>query len=323
MTKKGFLSASEILCGDIIATGYHHKLGLVFSVLKSIDGKSVTSFKILPIYVHKKPYAGKNDADNFMLPTPIKRELRIDLTEDYRLNFTLEDFTTDDEGQVFLYAKANASTFAGTAIRRMDEKIRSEERMSARAAADCQARVFKLRDDTPTHIKDLVKPGDVLVPNISLVDAYHHEIISATLYQALSRGTYGRGKKITTLREAFELANSAKESSIKRISSVLETGLLASDVSLQQAFEDGALNESDAFETLNNMGAESLSQALKICNSKTIEDKIDPSDAHHIQTQPLIGLSLELKSSWALFKRAAFNDQKTLEAAGVRYMYPA
>ncbi len=327
MSKSNIVSVDKIHSGDVISLPQQSKIGLVFAVIKATDG-TVNSLKIIPIHVHTTSYKYSNDAHNFMMPKSVKDELHLSQTAQYRVEFVLEDHPVTTDDVTIRYAKGSANTFSGKTILRMDAKIREERRISAEA--ENEGRVFVFRKDTPTHVKESLKPGHPHIPNISIDDAKKLGLIGETVHQAISCGTYGRGKNITTLREAYDMATSPKPEIANRYASILKTGLLASTVSLRTAFQEGILNESAAFNKLRDININNLGPALELLgvknnklSPKNIGEYIDPYDLDHFRTQPFLQADQDILLAWKNFKSEVANNPAALQDANIKYMYPA
>lgn len=322
MSKATITGSDHIKRGDVIGpNGSVSKLGLVYAVMRA--GESIEGFKILPIHIHDLDYRHPNDKNNFMLPNSIKSELGLRMSSQYRVEFVLEDIPAPEEKLFLRHAKAGQTIFGCRTLDRMERKILDERKASNDTTHE--ERVFVFHKDEPTHVKEKRRPGKPERADISIDDAFAAGLISETLLNVLSSGYYGRDKKITTLREVYELATSDKPKDANRYASILKSGLMNCTASLRAAFKDGVIYESSSFNQLRDMDINQLGSAMRefgqISSKGYKSTSIDEYDVDHFLIQPYLSVNDGIIAGWKNFIDKTGNRPE--ELAGFKYMYPA
>ncbi len=332
--RPAFKSSEKIKQGDIIAVNGtpSNKLGFVYSIQRDAGSGNVTGFKILPVYVYDGIKKHPRDKNFRVLDMNDMAAAKLNDSKQYRMEFRIEDFPTHGESvpeTLLRYGTANGTFFCDGVINKMTSILRKAAEVKAFEAQGGEAttHVFKLRADTPTHVRERRRAGKPLQPDITLVDAAKIDLLSETGLDMLTsfRVADSKGKQhpITMLHQAFDLASTDEG----QFHSLSVAAAYASRRTLREAFADGYLNESASFNQLRDMGINRLGDASHMALRLSLwnppqgyaHDKIDNDD---IILQPIRTLRQELVAAWQDFLSRVAADKSQFETQGITCMYP-
>ncbi|HNQ92547.1 MAG TPA: hypothetical protein PKI93_06410 [Alphaproteobacteria bacterium] len=317
--KPRIVTADKIKRGDIISLNDTNKLGLVYKVM--YREHAVNGFEIIPIYLHDKYYNGQNDNNNFMIPNKLKAELGLGKENQYRVHYILENIATKPGTHLLKYAQTAHKNFGEQSMGRMTAKIIESRRTNDHEDQD--ERVIIFRDNEPQHVKDRRKPSGAVHLDVTLDDALKLQLIDNSIHDILEYGRYN-GKKITSLKQAFTLASSVVEKDKNHLTETFKSGAAKTKITLDEAFDTGLINESNSFEIWQENGITTLAEVIDALEKDDdILDEIDEYDIEHLETFPIEGLKMAIKSAWHQLGEMADKKDATLIQSGIPYMYPS
>lgn len=312
----------EINRGDIINTPLSNKIGMVYA----IENKNgiPTSFDIIPIHIHELKYHGKNNDTNFMLPIAIKHELGLDASKNYQVEFKLEPIVVENVNDFIIrHAQTEKTNFGYETLRRMGVlDFRTSHR---EIYEETEQKIHTIHNYTPSFIKERLKPSAPTELNITIEDAAKLGLICEHVKNILSYGTYGSGKSITFLREAYRASVSTDYKELRKIEGIFKSGVTATNLTLDDACDTGILKRQNASPKVwERRGITTVAGALDaIQQSGDVVSKINPQVINHIETFPhQTGLPTLLHKAWTDLGTLRLTNDPKLLSSGLPFMYP-